>query len=541
MPQNHPETEPANKAGKTQKPESVERELVLNVTKEGAEIALMEDRRLVEYHVEKDDSRYNVGDIHLGKVRKINPGLNAAFIDVGHDKDAFLHYTDLGPKFTTLYNFVQRAVKGTLRGSHLKGFKIEPEIVKTGKINTVLDRGQQVLVQVLKEPISSKGPRITSEISLPGRFIVMTPFNGSIGVSRRITSGTERKRLQNLLDSIAPPGWGIIARTAAEGQGVAELHDDVNRILEQWDTIIKNLKGATPRDNVFAEDRKVNALIRDLLSKPFSRMVINDAAMAQEMRDFLTESKSAPAKIVQHYSGKKPVFDALDITKQIKGSFGETVSLRSGAYLVVQHTEALHVIDINSGPKIAKRSNQDDNALNVNLETAAEVARQMRLRDLGGIIIVDFIDMRNPEHKKKLYAAMKDYMRDDRAKHAILPLSKFGLMQITRQRVRPEVNIVTRENCPSCNGTGKVESTLLLVDEIEHKLEYLLAINPKRTIHLQVHPYLEAFLKRGLWRSTQVTWWRRWKKWIRVHGSDGLPFTAYRFTDANDEEFRLEE
>lgn len=541
MSSNHPEATAERKPDRAEKPERVERELVLNATREGLEIALVEDRRLVEYHVERENSRFNVGDIHLGRVRKINPGLNAAFVDVGHEKDAFLHYTDLGPRFRTLYNFVQRGVKGNLRGAHLKGFRMEAELVKTGKMNQVLQKGQQVLVQVLKEPISSKGPRITSEISLPGRYIVMTPFNGSIGVSRRITASGERKRLLSLLESIAPPNWGVIARTAAEGVGVAELHEDVNRILAQWETIIGNLKGAKPRDVVFSETRKVNALIRDLLSRPFSRIVVNDGAVAEELRRTLEEGQAGSGKIVHHYTGKKPIFDALDVTKQIKGSFGETVSLRSGAYLVIQHTEALHVIDINSGPKIARRTDQDENALKVNLETAEEVARQLRLRDLGGIIIVDFIDMRNPDHKKQVYKAMKDHMKDDRAKHAILPLSKFGLMQITRQRVRPEVNIVTQEKCPSCGGTGKVESTVLLVDEIEHKLDYLMALAGRHEIHLHAHPFVAAYLRRGLWRSVRFGWFRRWRRWVRVHPDLALPITEYRFTDAAGEEIRTED
>ncbi len=541
MSSNHPEATAERKPDRAEKPERVERELVLNATREGLEIALVEDRRLVEYHVERENSRFNVGDIHLGRVRKINPGLNAAFVDVGHEKDAFLHYTDLGPRFRTLYNFVQRGVKGSLRGAHLKGFRVEDELVKTGKMNQVLQKGQQVLVQVLKEPISSKGPRITSEISLPGRYIVMTPFNGSIGVSRRITASGERKRLLSLLESIAPPNWGVIARTAAEGVGVAELHEDVNRILAQWETIIGNLKGAKPRDVVFSETRKVNALIRDLLSRPFSRIVVNDGAVAEELRRTLEEGQAGSGKIVHHYTGKKPIFDALDVTKQIKGSFGETVSLRSGAYLVIQHTEALHVIDINSGPKIARRTDQDENALKVNLETAEEVARQLRLRDLGGIIIVDFIDMRNPDHKKQVYKAMKDHMKEDRAKHAILPLSKFGLMQITRQRVRPEVNIVTQEKCPSCGGTGKVESTVLLVDEIEHKLDYLMALAGRHEIHLHAHPFVAAYLRRGLWRSVRFGWFRRWRRWVRVHPDLALPITEYRFTDAAGEEIRTED
>lgn len=534
-------THPGQVRTVAKKPDTLERELIVNATKGGMEIALVEDGRLVEYHVAQEDSQFNVGDIYLGVVRKINPGLNAAFIDVGHEKDAFLHYTDLGPKFRTLFQYTQRAVKGNLRSHHPHDFQLEPEIVKTGKITQVLNRGQHVMVQVLKEPISSKGPRITAEVALPGRYIVMTPFNGSVGVSRRITSATERKRLLRLLESIAPKNWGVIARTAAEGKGVAELHEDVQNIVAQWESTTKNLLNAKPPQIVFSETRKINTLTRDLLSKNFRKILTNDLVIVQEMREYLQHLSPGSEKLVQYFQSKKPIFDALGITKQIKGSFGETVSLKSGAYLVIQHTEALHVIDINSGPKIARRADQEENALAVNLETASEVARQLRLRDLGGIIIIDFIDMKSQESKRKLYEAMKEAMKEDRAKHAILPVSKFGLMQITRQRVRPEVNIVTHEKCPSCNGTGKVESTLLLIDDIENKLEYILSLKGHDQVHLHTHPFIEAYLKKGLWKSRQVSWWRKWRKWIRVHQNAGYQFTEYRFTNAANEEIRLEE
>jgi ribonuclease G len=500
----------------------------------------MEDRRLVEYHVEKEDSQFNVGDIYLGRVRKINPGLNAAFIDVGYEKDAFLHYTDLGPKFRTLFRYTQRAIKGNQQSHTMDKFRMEPEIIKTGKMNNVLSRQQNVLVQVLKEPISSKGPRITSEVALPGRFLVMTPFNGSVGVSRRITSSTERKRLQRLLESIVPKNFGVIARTAAEGKGVADLHDDIKQLLHQWREITEALENAKPPQLIWRETRKVNTLIRDFLSKDFRRIVVNHPQIGADVKNYLRKMQAGSENIVEIWNSKKPLFDTTGVTKQIKSSFGETVSLKSGAYLVIQHTEALHVIDINSGPKIAKKADQESNAIAVNLETAKEVSRQLRLRDLGGIIIVDFIDMKSSENKKKLFKAMRDYMREDRAKHSILPLSKFGLMQITRQRVRPEVNIVTKEKCPSCNGSGKVESTILLVDDIESKLETILSSNGKQNIKLHVHPFVEAYLKQGLWKSRQFNWWRKYRKWIPVHKDASYPFMQYVFRDGSDEEISLE-
>ena len=518
----------------------MERELIVNSSKEGYEIALVEDRQLVEYHVEKEDSKFNVGDIYVGRVRKINPGLNAAFVDVGYEKDAFLHYTDLGPSFPSVFRYTQRALKGTQRSSNLDKFRKEPDIIKTGKITQVLTRNQHIMVQVLKEPISSKGPRITTEIALPGRYIVMTPLNGTVGVSRRITSSNERKRLQRLLESIVPKNYGVIARTAAEGQGVAELHRDVQNLVKMWEDITSNLKNAKPASIVFTETRKVNTIIRDFLSKPFKRILANDLVINSEIKDYLREAAPGKEKIVEFYNSKRPIFDATGVTKQIKASFGETVSLKSGAYLVIQHTEALHVIDINSGPKIARKADQETNAIQVNVETAKEVARQLRLRDLGGIIIIDFIDMRHADNKKQLYRMMKEYMKEDRAKHSILPISKFGLMQITRQRVRPEVSIVTKETCPSCNGTGKVESTLLLVDDIENTLEKIIGTKAAKKIKVQVHPFIEAFLKKGLWNSRQFQWWRKWGKWITIHKDASLHMTKFRFLDGDNDPIATE-
>jgi ribonuclease G len=518
----------------------LERELIVNSTKDGYEIALVEDRQLVEYHVEKEDSKFNVGDIYVGRVRKINPGLNAAFVDVGYEKDAFLHYTDLGPSFPSVFRYTQRALKGTQRSSNLDKFQKDPDIIKTGKITQVLTRNQHIMVQVIKEPISSKGPRITTEIALPGRYIVMTPLNGAVGVSRRITSTTERKRLQRLLESIVPPNYGVIARTAAEGQGVAELHKDVQSLVKMWEGITHNLKNASPASVVFSETRKVNTIIRDFLSKPFRRITANDLVITSEIKDYLKDAAPGKEKIVEFYNSNKPIFDFTGVTKQIKASFGETVSLRSGAYLVIQHTEALHVIDINSGPKIARKADQETNAVQVNLETAKEVARQLRLRDLGGIIIIDFIDMRHTDNKKQLYRVMKDAMHEDRAKHSILPISKFGLMQITRQRVRPEVNIVTKEKCPSCNGTGKVESTLLIIDDIENKLDKIISANSSTKVKVHVHPFIEAFLKKGFLSSRQVAWWKRWKKWISIYQNDGFHFTEYEFLDQENEKIETD-
>ena len=450
------------------------KELIINAVPQGVEIALLEDKKLVELHNEKSDARFAVGDLYLGKVKKLIPGLNAAFVDVGFEKDAFLHYTDLSPYAKSLLKFTQVAINDkTPHGLEFAKFENEAEIIKTGKINEVLGGKPNILVQILKEPIAAKGPRLSCEISLPGRFVVITPFNNIVAVSRKIHSSEERKRLQKIVEAIKPKNFGVIVRTAAEGKNTAELHEDLSMLTEMWKAIQDNLKGATAPNKILSEQTKTTSILRDLLNEDFNKIVVNDRNIFNDAKTYIQRIAPEKADIVSFYQNGAPIFDSFGITKQVKASFGKTVNLNSGAYLIIEHTEALHVIDVNSGYK-SVGNNQEQNALETNLEAAEEISRQLRLRDIGGIIVVDFIDMKLSENKRKLMEKMEEFMRPDRAKHAVLPISKFGLMQITRQRMKPEMNINTQEVCPSCNGTGKISSTLLLEDEIEKNLSYLI-------------------------------------------------------------------
>lgn len=517
----------------------MERELIIRSGSSGVEIALLEDRRLVELHKEDVESSYNVGDIYLGSVKKINPGLNAAFINVGHEKDAFLHYTDLGPNVKSLVKFSNIAIHGNQPYNKLDNFKFEPEIVKTGKINNAISRKHPLPVQILKEPISTKGPRLTSEITLAGRYLVLVPFNNTIGVSKKIASADERKRLFRLIESIKPQNFGVVIRTVAKDKGVAELHDDLQNLVNKFEEIWKKLRHAKPPKKILSEIDKTSGLLRDLMNESFSRVAVNDKYLAQEIKELIGKIAPAKAKIVQYHSTKTPIFDAYGVTKQIKSAFGKSVTMKTGAYLVIEHTEALHVIDVNSGYKINNHTDQETNALNVNLEAAQEIGRQLRLRDLGGIIIIDFIDMRNPANKKKLYQTIKAAMKNDRARHTILPLSKFGLMQITRQRVRPEIHITTTEECPTCDGTGKVGPTLFVVDEIEQQLDYLLQKQNYKHLKLNVHPFIEAYINRGF-PSKRMSWFMKYNRWIRVRPSIELPITSYEFVNRNNEIISLE-
>ncbi|MBC7555186.1 MAG: Rne/Rng family ribonuclease [Taibaiella sp.] len=508
------------------------KELIINASEEGVEIALLEDKKLVELHYERGQDQFAVGDLYLGRVKKLMPGLNAVFVDVGYEKDAFLHYTDLSPYLRSLVKFSKQSADGnTSWGESFGAFKNESEILKNGKITEVFTGKPEILVQVLKEPISSKGPRLSCEISLPGRFVVVTPFNDVVAISRKIHSADERKRLQRIVESIKPKNFGVIVRTAAEGKNTAELHADILELEKMWKTIQRNLKGAKAPQMILNEQDKTTSILRDLLSVSFEKVVINDKRIMTETRDYISKISPGQEDIVILHSASQPVFDTYGITKQVKAAFGKTVNLSSGSYLIIEHTEALHVIDVNSGTRHAE-AGQEQNALATNLEAAAEIVRQMRLRDLGGIIIIDFIDMKLPDHKKQLFESMEELMVNDRARHTVLPLSKFGLMQITRQRLRPELNISTAELCPTCKGTGKIGPSILLADDIENDFKYLINQGHK-DLTLHVHPILEAYLTKGtiLKPSIAKRWAKQGKIKLKVKADNNAPLTEYHFYD----------
>lgn len=516
----------------------MEKELIINSSPTDVDIALLEGGKLVELHNQKTNENFAVGDIFLGQIKRLMPGLNAAFVDIGHKKDAFLHYTDLGPKLRSLLKYTDGSIKGGISTHRLENFTLEPDIIKTGKIDGVLGKKQPILVQILKEPISTKGPRLSCEITIPGRYLVISPFGSGIAVSKKIGSAEERKRLHLLVESIRPKHFGVIVRTAAEGKKVADLHEEITMLMDKWESIQSQMKSAKPPVKLLSELDKTTSILRDLLTDSFNRIIVNDKEMYGNIKTFLGSIAPEKVKIAQLHRSSKSIFDAHGVTKQIKSSFGKTATMSSGAYIVIEHTEAMHVVDVNSGHKM-RDNNQGEAVMRVNMEAAEEVARQLRLRDIGGIIIIDFIDMRNPDHKKDLLAAMRKHMKKDRAQHTILGLSKFGLMQITRQRVRPEVNITTAELCPTCNGTGKVNATILLEDEIERDLNYILQSQPDVKLTLRVHPFVMAHLKRGLLKSFQVKWWREHQSWVTILADNDYPLNTYKFFDKNEDEIRL--
>lgn len=513
-------------------------ELVINATATGLYIALLRDKKLVELHQEKGSNQFSVGDIYLGQIRKIMPGLNATFVNVGYEKDAFLHYLDLGPQIRSLIKFVRFAQQGGIKTGDLKDFKPEKDIVKTGKITQVFQRGQHVLVQVVKEPISTKGPRISSEISLAGRYMVLVPFSNQISVSKKIKSFEERSRLKNLAGSIKPAGFGVIIRTVAEGASAAELHKDLLDLQKRWEEVTKTLHKANPPMRVLGEMDKTSSLLRDLLNDSFTSIAVNSQSVYEDVKSYVAQISPDMEKIVRLYNGKTSIFEHYGIDKQIKLSFGKTVSFQGGSYLIIEHTEALHVIDVNSGSKSDNDNNQEENALKVNLEAAAEIARQLRLRDMGGIIVVDFIDQKSAANKRIVYERLKEEMKSDRARHNILPMSKFGLIQITRQRVRPELNVEIQEQCPMCKGTGQAGPSIVITDEIEQKLAYLVKNVNLKNITLVAHPYIAAYVLKGF-PSIRAKWFFQYKRWVKVKEDASYHFGEYHFLNALEEEIML--
>jgi len=513
-------------------------ELIINSTQEGCRIALLKDKSLVEFHEDNDEVQFNVGEIYLGTVSKVIQGLNAAFVNIGYEKDAFLHYLDLGPQFRTLQKFTNVAKTRKNGAVRIDKFKLEPELQKLGNATEVLTKNQQLLVQVVKEPISTKGPRLSCELSLAGRYLILVPFSKTVNISKKISNNDERKRLTRLINSIKPQGFGVIIRTVAQGKEVAELDNDLRNLVEIWDKGMTKLKHAKPKQKIIGEMSKASTLLRDVLNESFDNVYIDDKKMYDEVRAFTKSIAPEKENIVKLYNGKAKIFENFGVEKQMKSAFGQSVSLRGGGYLIIEHTEALHVIDVNSGNKSNKEVNQETTALSVNLESAREVARQLRLRDMGGIIVVDFIDMRSAENKKLVYNKMKDEMSTDRSKFTVLPLSKFGLMQITRQRVRPEMNITTREVCPSCNGTGKISASIQITDQIEGHLDFLMKKQNASGVSIVVHPFIYSYFTKGVF-SKRFGWMRKYNKWVKLIQDSSLAITEYKFLNKDVEEIEL--
>ena len=517
----------------------MERSLYVRTTIQGVQVALLEDDALVELHEEQNDKAFSVGDFYLGKVKRLKANLNAAFVDIGHEKDAFLHYHDLGPQLKSFQGLSQYHLRSKrMSNPMLDNARVFEDINKHGKIGEVLRKGQEILVKVEKEPISTKGPRLSCEFSLPGRYLVLVPFSEDISISKKITTSQERKRLKVLLSSIKPQKFGVIVRTAAEGVSVSELDRDMRDLVDKWKNTIKELHGAKSPKRVHQEMSRTTVMLRELLNEDFANIIVDSDHIYKEVKNYIGQIFPGKEKIAKLFKGKGDLFTSIGIDRQIKKGFGQTVNMSSGSYLVIEHTEALHVIDVNSGSRLTPGDDREANIFKVNLESAKEIARQLRLRDMGGIIVVDFIDMRSAGNRRELYNQMKDFMKGDRAKHTVLQVSRFGLMQLTRQRVRPEIDITTAEKCPTCNGTGTISASILITDEIEAAVKHIFKELNESNISLRVHPYVAAYLTKGI-SSIQRRWLFAYMKRVKVISDQNYHIGEFTFFNSSDEEISL--
>ena len=508
-------------------------EVIIDVQPKDISIALLEDKQLVEYQKEQRTASFSVGNIYVAKVKKLMPGLNACFVDVGAERVAFLHYLDLGSQLNSYEKYLKQVVSDRKKLYPIQKAHIQPELKKDGSIANTLKVGQEILVQIIKEPINTKGPRLTCELSFAGRYLVLIPFDDSVSVSTKIKRGEERSRLKQLIQSIKPKNFGVIVRTVAEGKRAAELDAEMKILLKRWEDTITKVQKTTERPQMcFEEESRTVALLRDLFNPTYDGIHVNDSGIYEEIRNYLGLIAPEKKEIVKLYNGTLPIFDNYDVTKQLKSGFGKTVNYKHGAYLIIEHTEAMHVVDVNSGTRIKKESDQETNALETNLGAADELARQLRLRDMGGIIIVDFIDMKLPEDRQMLYERMCKNMQKDRAKHNILPLSKFGLMQITRQRVRPAMSVNVDETCPTCFGKGTIKSSILFTDTLESKIDTLVNKIGIRKFYLHVHPYVAAYINKGVF-SLKRQWQIKYGLGVRIIPSQKLAFLQYEFYDAD--------
>ncbi len=516
-------------------------ELIVDVKPTSISTALLEDGRLMSLQKEARDASYAVGNLYFAKVKKLMPGLNAAFVNVGYGKEAFLHYLDLGSQFSSYSSFIKQVREsGGKRQVSLSKMKLLPDIDKHGSVTDMLEAGQELIVQIAKEPISTKGPRLTTEITFTGRFLVLIPFNNKILVSQKIKDRAEKTRLRRLVESIKPKNFGVIVRTSAENKRAAELNSELKVLMKCWEESVAKINYSDAPSLLYEEESRAVSLIRDIFSPDFESIHVNNAEIYEQIHNYVSLIAPDRGDIVSIYSDDQPIFDKFNVTRQMKSSFGKTVSFRSGAYIIIESTEALHVIDVNSGNRSRKTTDQESNALDVNLLAADEIARQLRLRDMGGIIVIDFIDMAKGEHRQALYDHMKEVMQKDRARHNILPLSKFGLMQITRQRVRPALDIVTSETCPSCGGKGEVMPSLLFTDRLKDKIHYLVNDLGVKGFIMYVHPFVDAYLKKGF-ISLYMKWRREFGRVFKIMPDQDLAYLQYRVIDKNKQEIDLSE
>jgi len=494
----------------------MKQDIIINATTSESRIALMEDDVLIELYVERPEKERMVGSIYKGVVRKIMTGISAAFVDIGWTQDAFLHFSDIGSGNDLIKSSLDEVFEG---GAENGGLRKRWDAID-------LKPGQEILVQVIKEPIGRKGPRISSQVSFPGRFLVLVIADSFIGVSRKITSFKEKKRLKSIASRIKPKGCGIIVRTLAESKSEAELKADLQRAMNNWrrcERAMRNLKGP---GLVYKEVSLASSIIRDIFTPEVNSLVVDSRKMYSEIMNYVTNVAPNLTDIVHLFKERTPIFDWYKLEIEIEKCLSRKIWLGGGGYLFFDQTEALVAIDVNSG-RFAGKKDHEENALKVNLAAAREISRQLRLRDVGGIIVIDFIDLMEEKNRKKVFDEMRRAMRMDRAKWDMAPLSPFGLMEMTRQRIRPSLLYTFKEPCPNCDGTGLVPSIETVVTTLERWIKRFTSRTRERRLNLTVNPDVKTFLIGGLYSRIARIMWAS-KLFISLDAEDGLKIDEFR-------------
>lgn len=494
----------------------MEKEIIINSTNEDTRIALVENKRLVELFVERPDNERMVGDIYKGRVKKVVKGMQAAFIDIGFPQDGFLHFSDMGNHVQQLFaDFDDDDVDNSNGKSDSK---VEPW--------ELLRNGQEIVVQISKEPISNKGPRVTTELTLPGRFLVLVPNQKRIGVSRKISTSKERRRLRQVVKEVLPKNFGLIVRTVAEGKSTEGVKHDLKKLLKDWRRVEEQIESAKPPQVLFKDLGMASSVIRDLFTPDVSRVVVDSRKMYREINKYLKLVGSDLHERVEYFKSRRPIFDVFSVEEEIKRSVAKKVWMQNGGYIIIEHTEALTVVDVNSGRYFGRRDHEK-NSLKINLDSVREIARQLRLRDVGGLIVIDFIDMEEAGNRKRvLNELLKEFARD-RAVTKIEGMSRFGLVEMTRQRIRPSLIYNINENCPNCSGSGLVPTRGTIVADIERALRRYLAHRLDRRLIIQVHPDMAEFLQNTEENRCSQLMWKYWVK-ITVEPNEALKVHEFR-------------
>ncbi|MCI0513519.1 Rne/Rng family ribonuclease [candidate division KSB1 bacterium] len=496
----------------------MKKEIFINSSIGETRIAILEDERVVELFVEHPESERMVGDIYLGKVANVMKGMQAAFVDIGQPQDAFLHFSDIGesvPEYSSVVDFDSDGEPEDNEGEHISQFD-----------KNSLKEGHEILVQVIKEPISKKGARLTTEISLPGRFLVLVPNKNLIGVSKKITSHREKRRLRKVARMFRPKNFGLIIRTVADSKDEKSLKADLDNLVQTWHKIEKRLAKAQPPSLVHKDMGMASSVIRDLFTNDVSRLVVDSRNLFREIKAYLKDVSPQLLDKIELYTNPKPMFDQFSIEPEIEKSLARKVWMKSGGYLIFDPTEALVAIDVNSGRFVGRRDHEQ-NSLRINLEAAREIARQLRLRDLGGIIVIDFIDMLEERNRKKVYDELKRELKRDRAQSSVAPISDFGLMQLTRERIRPSLLFSFSEPCPTCGGIGRVSSKGAIVNKIERWIKRYKTQHKERSLKIFVHPEVARYITDGFKSRIRKIMWQFWMK-IDVIPEDTLHFDEFK-------------